>query len=161
MQRAVAVLGDMLELGPGELEEHAQLGIQGQDVDPAAAELYNLGASRGALVVMVVPDSGAEAADAVILADDPTRLADAIEISRRTLRLARQSIWVGLGLIAGFSELIPVLGPILGAIPVPNALGLFPGSRERGDAHRRACRGLDAAGHDPAKVRPITTAKEA
>lgn len=43
----------------------------------------------------------AEAADAVILADDPTRIAEAITISRRTMRIARQSIWVGLGLSAG------------------------------------------------------------
>ena len=42
----------------------------------------------------------AEAADAVILADDPARLADAIAISRRTVRLARESIWAGLGLSA-------------------------------------------------------------
>ena len=42
--------------------EHAQLGIQGQDVDPAAAELYNLGAEQGALVVLVAPDGGAAAA---------------------------------------------------------------------------------------------------
>jgi Cd2+/Zn2+-exporting ATPase len=39
----------------------------------------------------------AEAADAVILADDPSRVAEAIAISRRTLRLARQSIWAGSG----------------------------------------------------------------
>ena len=42
----------------------------------------------------------AEAADAVILGDDPDRLADAVEISRRTMQIARQSIWVGLGLSA-------------------------------------------------------------
>jgi heavy metal translocating P-type ATPase len=40
----------------------------------------------------------AEAADAIILADDPTRLVDAIEISRATMRIAKESIWVGLGL---------------------------------------------------------------
>ncbi len=40
----------------------------------------------------------AEAADIVLLADDPTRIADALRISRRTLRIARQSIIVGLGL---------------------------------------------------------------
>ena len=39
----------------------------------------------------------AEAADAVILADDPSRVAEAITISRRTLRLARAEYldWVG------------------------------------------------------------------
>jgi P-type E1-E2 ATPase len=61
----------------------------------------------------------AEAADAVILADDPVLLADAIAISRRTLRLARQSIWVGLGLsaaamvVAGLGHIPPTLGALL------------------------------------------------
>jgi heavy metal translocating P-type ATPase len=61
----------------------------------------------------------AEAADAVILADDPTRVAEAITISRRTLRIARQSIWVGLGLsgtamvVASFGYIPPIAGAIL------------------------------------------------
>jgi P-type E1-E2 ATPase len=61
----------------------------------------------------------AEAADAVILADDPTRVVEAIRISRRTLRLARQSIWVGLGLssaamvVASFGYIPPVVGALL------------------------------------------------
>jgi heavy metal translocating P-type ATPase len=61
----------------------------------------------------------AEAADAVILTDDPTRLAEAIEISRRTLYVARQSIWVGLGLsttamaVASFGYIPPIAGAIL------------------------------------------------
>ncbi|HKU61581.1 MAG TPA: heavy metal translocating P-type ATPase [Gemmatimonadales bacterium] len=60
----------------------------------------------------------AEAADAVILADDPGRLADAIAISRRTLRLARESIWVGLGL-SGAAMIAAALGripPTVGAL---------------------------------------------
>ena len=60
----------------------------------------------------------AEAADAVILADDPTRVAEAMAISRRTLRLARQSIWAGLGLSAvamGFAAL-GFLPPVVGAL---------------------------------------------
>ncbi len=40
----------------------------------------------------------AEAADVVILTDHLSRIAEAIRISRRTLRIARQSIRVGLGL---------------------------------------------------------------
>ncbi len=40
----------------------------------------------------------AEAADMVLLSDDPGRLAEAIRIARRTMQIARQSIWVGLGL---------------------------------------------------------------
>ena len=60
----------------------------------------------------------AEAADAVLLADDPIRLAEAIAISRRTLRLARQSIWAGLGL-SGLAMIAAALGyipPIAGAL---------------------------------------------
>jgi len=60
----------------------------------------------------------AEAADAVILADDPTRVAAAIAISRRTLRLARQSIWAGLGM-SGVAMVAAALGyipPIAGAL---------------------------------------------
>jgi heavy metal translocating P-type ATPase len=60
-----------------------------------------------------------EAADAVILADDPTRVGEAVRISRRTLRIARQSIWVGLGLsgaamvVASFGYIPPVAGALL------------------------------------------------
>jgi cation transport ATPase len=60
----------------------------------------------------------AEAADAVILADDPSRIVDAIEISRRTLRLARQSIWAGMGL-SGAAMVVASLGyipPVAGAV---------------------------------------------
>jgi heavy metal translocating P-type ATPase len=42
----------------------------------------------------------AEAADVVILADDPRRLLDAIMLSRRTASIARQSVLAGLGLSA-------------------------------------------------------------
>lgn len=54
----------------------------------------------------------AEAADIVVLADDPTRIAEAIAISRRTMRITRESIWAGLvlsGVAMGFAA--------LGAIP--------------------------------------------
>jgi P-type E1-E2 ATPase len=60
----------------------------------------------------------AEAADAVLLADDPSKVATAIAISRRTLRIARQSIWVGLGL-SGLGMVAAALGylpPIAGAL---------------------------------------------
>ncbi len=60
----------------------------------------------------------AEAADVVILTDDVTRVADAIQISRRTLRIARQSIWAGLGL-SGVAMVIAALGyipPAVGAV---------------------------------------------
>jgi heavy metal translocating P-type ATPase len=61
----------------------------------------------------------AEAADVVVLIDDLDRVADAIDIGRRTMRIARQSIWVGLGLsatamvIAGFGFIPPTIGALI------------------------------------------------
>ncbi|HEU4721432.1 MAG TPA: heavy metal translocating P-type ATPase [Gemmatimonadaceae bacterium] len=56
----------------------------------------------------------AEAADVVILNDDLGRVVEAIRISRRTVRIARQSIWTGLGLSAA-----AMLVAALGYIPPP------------------------------------------
>ena len=60
----------------------------------------------------------AEAADIVLLVDDVTKVADAVEVGQRMLRVARQSIFVGLGLsfgLMGFAAfgLIP---PVAGAL---------------------------------------------
>lgn len=59
-----------------------------------------------------------ESAGAILLADEPARIVDAIRISRRTMRIARQSILAGLGLssvgmIAAAAGLIP---PVAGAL---------------------------------------------
>ena len=59
----------------------------------------------------------AEAADVVILTDDVTRVADMIQLGRRTLRIARQSIRVGLG-VSALAMLFAALGyipPVVGA----------------------------------------------
>jgi P-type E1-E2 ATPase len=58
-----------------------------------------------------------EAADVVLLRDDLAGVADAVEIGRKTMRVARQSILVGLGL-SGAAMLVAALGgitPIAGA----------------------------------------------
>jgi heavy metal translocating P-type ATPase len=61
----------------------------------------------------------AEAADVVILADDLGRVADAVRISRRTMRVARQSLAVGLGLsvaamvVAALGYIPPAVGALL------------------------------------------------
>jgi heavy metal translocating P-type ATPase len=61
----------------------------------------------------------AEAADVVVLADDLSRVADAIVIGQETLVIARQSIWLGLGLsaiamgIAAMGLLAPAAGALL------------------------------------------------
>jgi P-type E1-E2 ATPase len=60
----------------------------------------------------------AEAAGVVLLADDLRLIPKAIEISRRTLRIARQSIWVGLGL-SGIAMLFAAAGWIP---PTPGAI---------------------------------------
>ena len=71
-------------------------------------------------VAMGAHDTGisAEAADIVLLVDDVTRVADAVEVGQQMLRIAHQSIFVGLGLsfgLMGFAAfgLIP---PVLGAL---------------------------------------------
>jgi P-type E1-E2 ATPase len=89
-----------------------------------------------------------EAADVILLADDPSRLIDAIRISRRTMRIARQSIWAGLsvsviGMVfaaagqiaplagAGIQELVD-MGVILNALRASRALPM-----EKSDKSRR------------------------
>ena len=60
----------------------------------------------------------AEAADVVLLTDDLSRVHEAIVISRNTMRIARQSIWVGLGL-SGLAMLFAAAGgipPVIGAL---------------------------------------------
>ena len=61
----------------------------------------------------------AEAADIVLLVDDVTRVALAVEAGQRMLRIAKQSIYVGLGLsfafmvIASFGRISPAIGALL------------------------------------------------
>ncbi len=60
----------------------------------------------------------AEAADVVLLVDEPQRVADAVEIGRYTMRIARQSIGVGIGLSVigmGFAA-AGLLAPTAGAV---------------------------------------------
>ena len=59
-----------------------------------------------------------EAADVVALVDDLDRVAEAVHIGRRTMRIARQSIWAGLGL-SGLAMLAAAAGyipPTVGAL---------------------------------------------
>ena len=61
----------------------------------------------------------AEAADMVLLVDDVTKVANALEIGQRTLSIAKQSIYIGLGasfvfmIIASFGYIPPTLGALL------------------------------------------------
>lgn len=78
--------------------------------------------SRASVGVALAAHGGgitAEAADVVVLADDATRVTEAIAISRRTLRIAKQSVWAGLGLsavamiVAAFGYIPPTAGAVL------------------------------------------------
>jgi heavy metal translocating P-type ATPase len=61
----------------------------------------------------------AEAADIVMLRDDPAQVAEAVAIGRRTVRIARQSVWAGLGLsgvamaVAAAGYIQPTVGAVL------------------------------------------------
>ena len=61
----------------------------------------------------------AEAADVIILIDSLVRVTDAIAIGHRTMSIARQSIWAGLGLsgaamvVAAFGHIPPTIGAML------------------------------------------------
>ena len=60
----------------------------------------------------------AEAADLVILVDELNRVPIAIRIARRSMKIARESIWAGLGL-SGLAMLFAAAGKIA---PIPGAL---------------------------------------
>jgi cation transport ATPase len=61
----------------------------------------------------------AKAADIVITTDDVSRVADALESGQQTLQIAKQSIWIGLGIsgammvFAAFGQIPPTLGALL------------------------------------------------
>ena len=83
--------------------------------DAPALAAATVGVAMGAHA----PAAAAEAADVVLLVDDVSRVADAIEISRRTRRVALQSIGVGLGVsgalmvVASFGYISPPVGALL------------------------------------------------
>ena len=115
------VQGDML---PGDKVEvvHA-LTAQGETVLMVGDGTNDAPALSAAAVGVALASHGGgittEAADVVLLVDDVTRVAEAIRISRRTLRVARQSIWAGLGLsaiamvFAALGNIPPAIGALL------------------------------------------------
>ena len=65
----------------------------------------DVGVAMGALG----SDAAIEAADVVIMDDKPSKLAEAIRIARRTLRIAKENIWLAIG-IKVLVLLLAVLG---------------------------------------------------
>ncbi len=117
--------------------DEARGGLLPQDKATIVAELVKAGetvvmvgdgvndapALTAATVGVALPSGGggiaAEAADAVLLLDDPRRLLDAVAISRRTLRIAKQSMTLGLALsgaamiVAAAGYIAPAIGALL------------------------------------------------
>ena len=61
----------------------------------------------------------AEAADVVLLVDDVTKVFDIVQISKRTIKIVKQSIFIGIGLsfllmvFASFGLILPSVGALL------------------------------------------------
>src|SRR5690606_7316269 len=101
----------------------------------AAAEVGVAMGAKGAT-------AASESADVVVLVDDISRVADAITIGRRTVRVALQSIWIGIGvsvalmLVAGFGLIPATVGALLRPLAplVPTPPGRPAAGPRRGDA---------------------------
>ena len=96
-----------------------------------------------------------ESADAVIVADDISKVADAVDIGRRTMRVALGSIWlgvilsVGLMLVAAFGFIPAVAGALtqelVDLLAILNALRALGGpAAERPDPGTRQARPMPA-----------------
>ncbi len=107
--------------------------------------------------------AASESASAVLTSDDLTRVADVMEVSRRTVAIAVQSIWmgivisVGLMLVAAFGYLPAVVGALLQE--VVDLVAILSALRALA-AHRAIQRsgGSQGSGEQPPRTALSTTA---
>ncbi len=114
--RADLLPGQKVEVVRELLTRHAVVLMVGDGINDAPAlATATVGVALGAHGAAV----SAEAADVVITVDDLDRIADAVVIGRHTLRIALQSIWIGLGVsgalmvVAAFGYIQPAFGAVL------------------------------------------------
>ena len=114
-------VGDLLPQDKvGYVARMAKLGHHVMMVGDGANDAPALSAATVGLAIAATGGGiSAEAADVVLLADDLTRIPEAIAIARRTMRIAKQSIGVGLGLsalamvFAALGWIVPTAGALL------------------------------------------------
>ncbi len=114
-------VGDLLPQDKvGYVARLGKLGHQVMMVGDGANDAPALSAASVGLAIAATGGGiSAEAADVVLLADDLTRIPEAIAIARRTMRIAKQSIGIGLGLsagamvFAGIGWIVPTVGALV------------------------------------------------
>ncbi|MEO8392007.1 MAG: HAD-IC family P-type ATPase [Chloroflexota bacterium] len=106
---------DKVRLVKALMQQYPVVAMIGDGINDAPAlATATLGVAMGAHGTGI----SAEAADIVLLVDDVTRVADAVETGQRMLRIAKQSIYAGLGLSFGSMVLASVgwISPPVGAL---------------------------------------------
>jgi P-type E1-E2 ATPase len=106
---------DKVRLVKALIQQYAVVALIGDGINDAPAlATATIGVAMGAHGTGI----SAEAADIVLLVDDVTQVVYAVEAGQRMLQIAKQSIYVGLGLSFGFMVIASfgLISPAIGAL---------------------------------------------